>query len=136
MIAADAYGEATLRGHLENRNGQRYLKFDKMDVDIALSNYHIYLGNLFGNDPVLSKHCMHFSSCPAKTKTKKGYFKSFFLIIILFPGESVNQAINANNKDFIKVIKPIIDATAANILLDVANNITEHFTFDQLFPEN
>ncbi|KAK3912544.1 Putative beta-carotene-binding protein [Frankliniella fusca] len=100
----DVYGEATLQGHIETRNGQRYIKFDKMDVDVALSNYHIYLGNLFGNDPVLS--------------------------------ESVNQAINANNKEFIKVIKPIIDATASNMLLEVANRITEHFTYDQLFPAN
>ncbi|KAJ1528640.1 hypothetical protein ONE63_007035 [Megalurothrips usitatus] len=100
----DAYGEATLQGHIETRDGQRYLKFDKLDVDIALANYHIYLGNLFGNDPVLS--------------------------------ESVNQAINANNKEFIKVIKPIIDATASKMLLRVANQITEHFTYDQLFPAN
>lgn len=51
----DAYGEAILQGHIETRGGQRYLKFDKLDVDIALANYHIFLGNLFGNDPVLSE---------------------------------------------------------------------------------
>ncbi|XP_034239346.1 circadian clock-controlled protein-like [Thrips palmi] len=100
----DVYGEATMVGRIEERNGQRFIKFDKLDLDVALSNYQIYLGNLFGNDPVLS--------------------------------ESVNQAINANNKDFVKVIKPIIEATASKMLLEVANRITENFTYDQLFPEN
>lgn len=43
-------------GRIEERNGQRFIKFDKLDLDVALSNYQIYLGNLFGNDPVLSKY--------------------------------------------------------------------------------
>ncbi|XP_049773902.1 protein takeout-like [Schistocerca nitens] len=51
-------------------------------------------------------------------------------------GEATNQALNENSGEFWPTIKPIAEQTIAEVLLGIANNITSHFTYDDLFPKN
>ncbi|XP_071455418.1 putative beta-carotene-binding protein [Hetaerina americana] len=51
-------------------------------------------------------------------------------------GEATNAALNEGNRDFINALTPVIEATTGDILLKIANQITETFTYDQLFPDN
>ncbi|XP_022821576.1 protein takeout-like [Spodoptera litura] len=50
-------------------------------------------------------------------------------------GEAANQAINQNRGEFLKATKPHLEKTVATNLLQVANNIVDGLTLEQLFPK-
>lgn len=51
-------------------------------------------------------------------------------------GDAINAAINDNKKDLMIGIIPHAERVAGNVLLDIANKITKHFTFKELFPKD
>ncbi|KAJ9577484.1 hypothetical protein L9F63_005985 [Diploptera punctata] len=50
-------------------------------------------------------------------------------------GDATNAALNENQKEFINYLKPIIETTVGNVILEIANRITQSFDFDTLLPE-
>lgn len=51
-------------------------------------------------------------------------------------GDATNAALNENPKELIAYLKPIIEKTVGNIILEIANKITQHFTLEELLPEH
>ncbi|CAH1399268.1 unnamed protein product [Nezara viridula] len=49
-------------------------------------------------------------------------------------GDAVNGALNENKKEIINLIRPKIEKMMGEKMLGVANKITQHFTYDELFP--
>ncbi|CAK1548669.1 unnamed protein product [Leptosia nina] len=49
--------------------------------------------------------------------------------------EATNEAINQNRDEFLQAMKPYIEKTAANVLLDIANKIVYSMPLDDLFPK-
>ncbi|XP_014289104.1 protein takeout [Halyomorpha halys] len=49
--------------------------------------------------------------------------------------EAVNVALNENKKELITTIRPQAERVVTNVLLEIANKITQHFTYEELFPE-
>ncbi|KAG8221912.1 hypothetical protein J437_LFUL002471 [Ladona fulva] len=50
-------------------------------------------------------------------------------------GDATNAALNEGNVDFIRAVTPVVEETTAAVLLKIANQIVESFTYDELFPE-
>nr|ATU82761.1 secreted Juvenile haemolymph binding protein-like protein [Pristhesancus plagipennis] len=50
-------------------------------------------------------------------------------------GEAVNRVLNDNKKEMMQVMRPQVEATVSKVLLDIANKITMHFEYNELFPE-
>ncbi|XP_014289109.1 protein takeout isoform X1 [Halyomorpha halys] len=49
-------------------------------------------------------------------------------------GEAVNVALNENKQVMIELIRPMLEKKIAEKLLGIANKITQHFTYGELFP--
>ncbi|XP_014245420.1 circadian clock-controlled protein-like [Cimex lectularius] len=49
-------------------------------------------------------------------------------------GEAINNVLNDNKKELMRMIRPKAEQVASSVLLEVANKITEHFEYDELFP--
>jgi len=49
-------------------------------------------------------------------------------------GEATNAALNENPRELIAYMKPIIEKTVKNIIQQIANKITQHFTVQELLP--
>lgn len=44
-----------MKGHKVIQNGEEHLKFDKMRLRLYIGKSTLHLGNLFSNDPLLSR---------------------------------------------------------------------------------
>jgi asparagine synthetase A len=51
-------------------------------------------------------------------------------------GEATNAALNENPRELIAYLKPVIEKTVKNIIQQIANKITQHFTLQELLPED
>ncbi|XP_073983767.1 protein takeout-like [Rhodnius prolixus] len=49
-------------------------------------------------------------------------------------GEAVNRALNENKREMMSMLRPQAERTVSAVLLDIANKITNHFEYDELFP--
>jgi hypothetical protein len=49
-------------------------------------------------------------------------------------GEATNAALNENPRELIAYMKPIVEKTVKNIIQQIANKITQHFTVQELLP--
>lgn len=47
----------------------------------------------------------------------------------------ISNFIGNNQKEVIKAVKPAIEKEVVKRVLSLSNNITKHFTFEELFPE-
>lgn len=54
-ILVDYDSDVILKANKINRNGNVYIKFEKMKITIGIGKSNINLSNLFGSDPVLGK---------------------------------------------------------------------------------
>ncbi|KAL1140600.1 hypothetical protein AAG570_000530 [Ranatra chinensis] len=52
-VAADVRADAVLKCSLEKRNGKEYIKIDKLDLVLHITNYNVHLDNLFNGDKTL-----------------------------------------------------------------------------------
>nr|BCX71430.1 adult-specific protein A2 [Ischnura senegalensis] len=102
--ATNVKGDIEMKGSIVEKDGEKYLKFNNVDLKVDIANYRVHLDGLFGGDKVL--------------------------------GEATNAALNEGSRDFIQALTPVIEKTTGDILMKIANQITETFTYDQLFPEN
>jgi asparagine synthetase A len=55
---------------------------------------------------------------------------------LTFAGEATNAALNENPRELIAYLKPVVEKTVKNIIQQIANKITEHFTLQELLPED
>ncbi|XP_044742557.1 protein takeout-like [Chrysoperla carnea] len=90
-------------------------------------------GELYELDGVTK---IRFTSLNLKIKVGNGNIK----LENLFGGEKVlgdvvNGAINSNFDAFLKELLPVIEKALSKVFLDIANNVVEPFTYDQLFPK-
>lgn len=53
-----------------------------------------------------------------------------------FLGEATNAALNENPRELIAYLKPVVEKTVKNVIQKIANQITQHFTIQELLPEN
>ncbi|KDR14111.1 circadian clock-controlled protein-like [Zootermopsis nevadensis] len=53
-----------------------------------------------------------------------------------FLGEATNAALNENPKELIAYLKPIVEKTVKDIIQKIANKITQHFTVQELLPDD
>jgi asparagine synthetase A len=51
-------------------------------------------------------------------------------------GEATNAALNENPRELIAYLKPVVEKTVKNIIQQIANKITQHFTIQELLPED
>ncbi|KAM0731164.1 Circadian clock-controlled protein daywake [Formica fusca] len=51
-------------------------------------------------------------------------------------GPASNEVLNANSNLLVDEIKPVLEEALSDLFTDVANKITEAFTYDELFPNN
>jgi hypothetical protein len=49
-------------------------------------------------------------------------------------GDATNTALNENPRELIAYMKPIVEKTVKNIIQEIANKITQHFTLQELLP--
>jgi asparagine synthetase A len=61
------------------------------------------------------------------------YYVVFLLTVI---GEATNAALNENPRELIAYLKPVVEKTVKNVIQKIANQITQHFTIQELLPEN
>lgn len=97
--------QAILRGNIVTQNNNKRLIFNKIDLAVDLKNYYLNLDNLFNGDTNLN--------------------------------QVVNGLLNSPDRqqNFIQLIKPIVERKVAEVLMEVANDITKSFDFDDLFPQ-
>lgn len=55
--------------------------------------------------------------------------------IVFVLGELLNRAINANFIMFFMELRPIIQKVLEEFVLDTTGKLTQHFTYQQLFPD-
>ena len=55
MFLANYYFDCILKGNKIKKDGEDYLKFDKMRLRLRIGESKITLGNLFRDDPVIGK---------------------------------------------------------------------------------
>jgi hypothetical protein len=58
------------------------------------------------------------------------------LLVFFLAGEATNAALNENPRELIAYLKPVVEKTVKNIIQKIANKITQHFTLQELLPEN
>ena len=51
-------------------------------------------------------------------------------------GEATNAALNENPRELIAYLKPVVEKTVRNIIQEIANKITQHFSVQELLPED
>ncbi|KAF5285658.1 hypothetical protein FQR65_LT13088 [Abscondita terminalis] len=49
--------------------------------------------------------------------------------------QAASDVLNQNRKDFIEVVTPFLETRISEILLEIANDIVKHFSYENLFPE-
>lgn len=54
--------------------------------------------------------------------------------MLLLPGATTNRFLNENALDIINEVKPAVEAVAAMIIEDVANNFARSATYNKLLP--
>ena len=57
-------------------------------------------------------------------------------VFLTVTGEATNAALNENPRELIAYMKPVIEKTVKNIIQQIANKITQHFTLQELLPED
>ena len=62
--------------------------------------------------------------------------KCYIAFCLTVTGEATNAALNENPRELIAYMKPVIEKTVKNIIQQIANNITQHFTVQELLPED
>jgi hypothetical protein len=50
-------------------------------------------------------------------------------------GEATNAALNENPKELITYLKPVVENTVKDIIQKIANKIIQHFTVQELLPD-
>ncbi|CAH1399272.1 unnamed protein product [Nezara viridula] len=48
--------------------------------------------------------------------------------------EAINVALNDNKRELMTALRPQAEQIVTKVLLNIANKITQHFTYDELFP--
>ncbi|KAL1490580.1 hypothetical protein ABEB36_013250 [Hypothenemus hampei] len=97
--------DCIMKGDLETRNGQQYLRFRKFGLNLYIGHSEVHLGNLFvGQNPTLSR--------------------------------ATNEVVRENSGLFVQEIKPVLENSLAQKFTDIANTITQRFTYEELFPVN
>ncbi|KAF2888784.1 hypothetical protein ILUMI_17389, partial [Ignelater luminosus] len=76
-----------------------------------------------------------------KVKMKIGYASATIVLDNLFNGDPVlgkgaNDAINDNIGVFFDELRPHFEELLSNTFTNIANNITEKFDYDDLFPKS
>nr|CAD7413167.1 unnamed protein product [Timema poppensis] len=51
----------------------------------------------------------------------------------MFAGEATNAALNENRSEFIETLRPIAERTVGEVILEIANKITNNFSLKELF---
>ncbi|KAG8040239.1 hypothetical protein G9C98_000809 [Cotesia typhae] len=76
-----------------------------------------------------------FSS--VKSKLKIGDYTAKFLPTNTTAAlsDAINAVLNGNRKEIIDTITPHIEKVTSSKILEISNQITKHFTFDELFPD-
>lgn len=98
--------DCTMKGDLKERNGKKYLQFRKFGLDLIIGHSDLRLGNLF--------------SGPNANPTL---------------ARATNEVVRENADLFVNEIKPVLESSLAQKFTDIANSITQRFTYDELFPE-
>ncbi|KAL6428591.1 hypothetical protein ACFW04_007902 [Cataglyphis niger] len=134
------------------------IDFDKLDFRGKYQiNAQILLLKLVGEGGLTGSFLDYSSDCILKSykvvRNNKSYVvfeKMKFDITInkalinldnLFNGDPIlgpasNEVLNANSDLLVDEIKPVLEDALADLFTDVANKITEAFTYDELFPNN
>ncbi|KAF6204257.1 hypothetical protein GE061_002597 [Apolygus lucorum] len=63
-------------------------------------------------------------------KLSRGFFKDQAVT------DAINVALHENKREIINLVRPRLEEVVKDVLLDTANKITNHFTYDELFPES
>lgn len=50
-------------------------------------------------------------------------------------GEAMNVALNENKRELMHLLRPTAEKVVSNVFLDIANKVSSHFTYDELFPK-
>ncbi|XP_026764032.3 putative beta-carotene-binding protein [Galleria mellonella] len=50
-------------------------------------------------------------------------------------GDATNAALNQNRGDFIKVLKPTIEKTVSDLLLEISNKVVDGIAYDEVLPK-
>lgn len=51
-------------------------------------------------------------------------------------GSASNELLRSNSGIFVEEIRPILESTLADLFTKIANSITKHFSYDELFPDD
>lgn len=67
------------------------------------------------------------------------YFKlykiiQYFIIFIFFSGEIVNEALNTNEEELFRIVKPYAEQKAKEVLIEIINKIGKNFSLNEIFP--
>lgn len=76
-----------------------------------------------------------FSS--VKSKLKIGDYTAKFLPTNTTAAlsDAINAVLNGNRKEIIDTITPHIEKVISSKILEISNQITKHFTYDELLPD-
>jgi hypothetical protein len=55
---------------------------------------------------------------------------------ILFLGPASNEVLNSNSGIFLDELRPVLETSLSDLFTNVANKITESFTYNELFPKD
>ncbi|XP_011138541.1 protein takeout-like isoform X2 [Harpegnathos saltator] len=110
-------GVGNLTGYFDNYSGNVIMKAKKVRRD-----NNIYL---------------HFDKMKFNIKISKAFFE----LDNLFNGDKVlgdatNQLLNENNDVILQEIVPLLKNSLEKLFTDIANKITQTFTYEELFPNN
>lgn len=50
--------------------------------------------------------------------------------------KAVDDSLKASEEEIIDLVTPNIEKKVSNLVLDIANKIIRHFSYDQLFPDH
>jgi hypothetical protein len=73
---------------------------------------------------------------PTNSEAAEGPQRATLQFFLTVTGEATNAALNENPRELIAYMKPVVERTVKNVIQKIANKITQHFTLQELLPED